>query len=378
MVRLSKKRPEEDKTPKSIPLPGEVMSKQVIAARGPRRAFKRIPSPLSAEAAIYEPRSGLVPDFEEMEADPDVKKPRAPLFTSIEEMEKFRNLLNDIDSGKIPKDNTYIAGINARWETAMSSTVDSGKTSQEKTVRFAAPVVTGLRYFEAEDEEDGSEMGVTDFTMEDPDDIEMDDEESEEFFEGDPPTLHLPDLPVSNPGSEEKPERQTKRKRESEISPDSPALEDVDHSEKRKKRKTATRSFQAPPAGKRQTEGKNEEGKPILHQHFCRSSSLATVFQVAIEIGASEMPQVDSADAPELDSLELEVLGEDVGMPQNELDEIDLMLLGETSSDPDQTQPPVDEDLRMVIAEALWPELSPVDIRMASAGANPLANKTEF
>ena len=60
------------------------------------------------------------------------------------------------------------------------------------------------------------------------------------------------------------------------------------------------------------------------------------------------MAQEGSAGTP--DSLELEVLGEEVETPQ---DDIDLMLLGEIPSDSDQTQHSVSEDLEMVIGEAL-------------------------
>lgn len=380
---MFERRSEKGKTSKSIPLPREVIDKQVTIARQPRRNFKHTPSPLSAEAAMNKPRTGLAADVEEtseeMEAEAETRKPKTALFTSIDEMEEFRKRLSDIGSGKIPKDNKKIAEANKRWELAMTRTEDSRKTaksSQEKVVRFAAPVVTGFRYYKAEDDEseeyeseedeyeDESGEDTDDFTIEDPDDMEMDDE-SEEDVEGDPPTSYLPSL---------------KRKRESEVSLESPILDDVDQSEKRKKQKTVSSSSRVPTAGRWKNVGPYKEGKTALHDFFCRSSSLAAVFQAAIEIGFTETVQEGSTGAPELDSLELEVLGEEFETPNDnsidapELDDLDLMLLGEKPCDPDQTQPSVGEDLDMFIGETLWPGVSHIDIRIASAGAKLLGN----
>lgn len=335
----------EGKSSKSIPLPREVIDKQVAVARQPRRVFKSAPSPLSAEAAVNQPGTGPVVNVEEtsknIDAEAETRKPKAALFTSMDEMEEFRKRLRDIDSGKIPKDNKRIADANERWELAMARIEDSIKTaksSQEKAVTFAAPVVTGFLYYPPEydseeddfeedalsrfryhpPEEDSEEDQVeedeceeddsdTELTIEDPDDVEVDDE-FEEGFEGDPPTLHFPDLPISNPVSEGKPERQ-KRKRESDDPSDSPTFEDVDHNEQRKKQKTGSSSE-------------------------------------------------NSTGTPELNSLELEILREfenpdDSSIDVPELTDIDLMLLGEQPSDPGQTQSSVNEDLGMFIGETL-------------------------
>ena len=378
MIRLFERRSEKGKSSKSIPLPREVIDKQVNVARQPRRVFKHRPSPLSAKAAMNKLGTGLVADVketfgetsEEIEAEAETRKPKTALFTSIDEVENFRKRLNDIDNGKILKDNKKTAEANKRWEVAMARTEESRKTakpSQEKAVRFAAPVVTELRYYKAEDDEseedefedeseDESGEDTDDFTIEDSDDVEMDDE-SEEDVEGDPPTSYMPNL---------------KRKRESEVPHESP-----DQSEKRKKQRTATSSSQVQTARRWKNLGPYKEGKTALHHFFCRSSSLAAVFQAAIEVEAIETPQESPADALELNSFELEIV-EEIEEPQDssvdapELDEIDRMLLGEQPSDPDRKQPSSDEDFGILVGEVLWPGVSPTDIRIASAGAKLL------
>lgn len=354
----SKKRSKKGKNiPSSIPMPGERIDKPVNVAGVRRRALKHKPSPLCFqagmnEAGLNEFESSIIADIEEIfegeedEADEvETRKPKAALLTSAEEMDEYWNRLNDIHSGKILKDSSYVFEVNKRWEAAMTQTEDLKKTAksgQEKAVTFAAPVVTGLRYYDAEEdeseevesdaasfvnkfryhnpeeyeseeyefeedesgidesqeyefeeydpdedefeedesgmgapefaiedpdeheskedesgmgateftiedpdedecEEDESGMGASDFAIEDPDDIDLDDEEFEDIFVGEPGTLYLPvSLPVSG----------EKRKRESEISPASTELYDIEHREKRRKLKTVSSFSRVPKARK--------------------------------------------------------------------------------------------------------------------------------
>lgn len=333
------------------------------------------------------------------------------------------NRLNDIDSDKIPKDNTLVIEANKRWEVAMTSNEDSkkiAKSGQEKAVTFAAPVVTGRHYYDAG--EDGSEevdseaalfvnnfryhsaeeeksqedefedyvsrLGATDFiiedfdedefeadesgmaatevtkedpdedqseedkagvkasectigepdehestnviiedpdedqstnlTIEDPDDIEM---ESAKIFKGDPSALYFPNLPVSNVTSGKKSENISKRKRD-EVSPESTPLDDVDHSERRKKLKTVSSSPHVLAGANRSNMGACNKGKPSLHHLFCRSSSLAAVFRTAIEMGATEIAKEGSTSTAELNSTP-----QDNDFDAYEMDDIESMLL---------------------------------------------------
>lgn len=88
----------------------------------------------------------------------------------------------------------------------------------------------------------GSELEVADSSRKEPDDyeIEMAKVEEEGFFEKQAEqAFQIPGLPIFNSGNTEDPERQTKRKRESVIPPDSSTFDlpgDLDHDEKRRPR----------------------------------------------------------------------------------------------------------------------------------------------
>ncbi len=180
------------------------------------------------------------------------------------------------------------------------------------------------------------EMESTDSTTEELDDydIEMAKAEenlrSKELAEGDTERTPISFSPVN----QEKPERLTKRKREADSheSPDSDLSGDFDRDEKRRKLERGTNSSQ--PSGLRKEERKEKGGRLSPHDLFCQSSTLAAVFQAVLE---------DNSVPPELDALDLELLGE---------------------------EPSDSEDVKVVITEALDPMIGHDDLRVATAAAN--------
>ncbi len=186
------------------------------------------------------------------------------------------------------------------------------------------------------------EMESTDSTTEELDDydIEMakaeEDLRSKELAEGDTERT-----PVSfSPVNQEKPERLTKRKREAESreSPDSDLSGDFDRDEKRRKLERAANSSQVSLSRLRKEERREKGGRLSPHDLFCQASSLAAVFQAVVE---------DHSLPPELDAIDLELLGE---------------------------EPSGSENFKVVITEALDPMIGHDDLRVANAAANLLDN----
>ena len=148
--------------------------------------------------------------------------------------------------------------------------------------------------------------------------------------------------------------KQTKRKRESAPSPEPPTEDLSDHVDrdlKRRRLEIGTESFQASPSGlpKKRREG---PGKLEPHHLFCRSSSLAAVFEAAIAVEALEPPQVGSSSASGLDAVDLELLGEE-----------------HNDSEQKQTRSLVNENLKLILGEVLYPLVSHDDLQVAKAGA---------
>ena len=149
--------------------------------------------------------------------------------------------------------------------------------------------------------------------------------------------------------------KQTKRKRESAPSPEPPTEDLSDHVDrdlKRRRLEIGTESSQASPSElpkKRRREG---PGKLEPHYLFCRSSSLAAVFEAAIAVEALEPPQVGSSSASGLDAVDLELLGEE-----------------HNDSEQKQTRSSVNENLKLILGEALYPLVSHDDLQVAKAGA---------
>lgn len=310
----------------SVDLPDWTTGKQDTKIKGPRKVKKRGPSPLIRETDI-----------------------------------------NDIDDEECT-DTEDDSGSDS-WNDLFDSEGDDtslGDFEDENEVNdFAADYANLIDYDEdinisMLDGEDETEVEVTDSAMAEPDeyDIEMSKAEGLGLLGAEAkPILQIPGLPIFNPvdGGEE-PERQTKRKRESVISPESPAFDmpsDSDHDEKRRKLETGMNSSQVPASRLRKKERKEKSGN-LDHpcDLFCRSSTLAATFEAALEIIALDMPQNTNSNAPELDS-------------------IDLELLGEEPSDSTQAQPADNEDLKMIIGEMM---LAPdEDVSVAWASANLVA-----
>ena len=129
---------------------------------------------------------------------------------------------------------------------------------------------------------------------------------------------------------------QTKRKRESTSSlvPSTEDLSDhIDRDLKRRKLETGTEFFQVSPSSLPEKTTGEERGELEPDDLFCRSSSLAAVFEAVVDVGALEPPQAGNSNASDLDAL----------------DAIDLELLGEGHDDSEQkqTQSSVDEDLKI-------------------------------
>ena len=288
---VSKMRKRSAKTPEFIPLPGCTEGKQETTVRGPRELKEHVRSSLRNEVDIN--------DYTEMG-------------------DFFEGLcgVNGGDNKKNGSTNIYIG--------------DSDQTV-------------------------GSKVKATDSSREEPDDydIEMAKVEEAGFFKNQvEQTLQIPGLPIFNSGNTE---RQTKRKRESIISPDSLTLDlpsdldhdekrrpsagqwkssplsregrdgqkkrkresgisaespvfdlpgDIDHDEKRRKLKTGTRSSQVPQDERREEESVNLG--PC--DSFCQGTAVADVrgqedFRVAkaaakleIDQGNSDVPGLDPAD----------------------------------------------------------------------------------
>ena len=184
------------------------------------------------------------------------------------------------------------------------------------------------------------EMESTDSILKEPDDydIEMakveEDLRSKELADGDTERAPISFSPVN----QEKPERPTKRRREAEPrdSPESDLFSDFDRDEKRGKLARGTNSSQASPPRLRKEERKEKGGRLSPHDLFCQAGTLAAVFQAVVE---------DNSVLPELNALDLELLGE---------------------------EPSDSEDVKVIIAEALNPMISHDDLRALNAAANLL------
>ncbi len=295
----------------SIPSPGLTKGKQNTKIGGPRRATQHGPTPLSHEVDMSD--TGLISEEE------------------FEEIQRFyRDICNqegDEANTVESNDNTYIG-----WST-------------EKI--------------------DDNIVKVTDSFMAEPDDydIEMAKAEADGLFnascdEQAEPSLEAPGLPDFDSVGKEETEGQRKRKQESDLAPEvSPAALSghVDHGEKRRKLETGTNSSGLSAPRRRKKSAKEQGGKLQPHYLFSRSSSLAAVFQAALAVGALGAPQEDNSDDSELDSLDLE-------------------LLGEEPSNSEQTQASVSEDPKVAVAEALYQLISLDDLHVATAGANLLSS----
>ena len=208
-------------------------------------------------------------------------------------------------------------------------------------------------------------MIFTDSFMAEPDDydIEMAKAEADGLFnvsfeEQAEPSLEAPGLPNLDSVGKEETEGQRKRKQESVSAPEiSPAALSgyVDLGEKRRKLEIGTNSSRLSAPRRRKKSAKEQGGKLQPHYLFSRSSSLAAVFQAALATGALDAPQDENSDDSELDTLDLE-------------------LLGEEPSNSEHTQSSVSEDPKVAIAEALYQLVSLDDLHVAAAGANLLSS----
>ena len=206
------------------------------------------------------------------------------------------------------------------------------------------------------DQEGESDVEATGSSETEPDDYEIEmakaeeeqrlNERSEEQIEPAPETtdLEIPGFVAINTEV-----KQRKRERESECSP-LPGQDD--HNDKRIKLEIDTDSSPSPTRTQRK-KTKYQPGQIQAHELFCRSSSLAAIFEAAIAVGAQRASQEDSSDAPPLDALDLELLGEEPNGSQ-------------------QTSSSLCEDSKMFICETMFPVVSQDDLRVANAGGNLL------
>ena len=199
---------------------------------------------------------------------------------------------------------------------------------------------------------------VTDFSAEEPDDfeIEMDKAEEAGAFKVLCQEEQTLDVPTSISASTEEVENEKKRKSESAFPSEESTVDlpgHVDHDLKRRKLEVDTDSSQAPPPRPRRKARKEGRGKIESHHLFCRSSSLAAVFEAAVMVGALEVPQEESSNGHELNALDLE-------------------LLGEGPSTSVQGQSSDEEDFKVFLGKALYPLVSQDDLRVAHAAANLL------
>ena len=275
--------------------------KQTTIVRGPRVVRELKTSPLSNEVVMEDSRAVLEADYSEMQ-------------------EFWKELCDFGESGDtkmgVPNDDIYRGGFN--------------------------------------DEAVGSALEVTDSNMENLDDYDIEMAKAEEGLSREQPeqTLQIPSQPTFNVNNEE-PGRQTKRKRESRISPElytfdlpgdidhddkrrppaeqwnmspisraerdrqtnsmkrkrectfsaqSPTLDlpgDFDHDEKRRKVEEGEEPSQAPPASPQSRGSRNRNGKVTPLHLFCRGTIVANVFQAMEAISALETSQDDSSDARE-------------------------------------------------------------------------------
>ena len=286
-----------------IPLPGCTKGKQDTPIRGPRETTQHGPSPLSHQVDVND--MGAVSEDE---------------FT---EMEEFYSQLCD-------RAGDYANMVDSDLDTYISESTGG----------------------EAE-----SDVDISGSPVSEPDDydIEMAKLEDEGLFRELNAGGQTPDLRTSNPVNAEEAVRQTKRNGESIFSPELPTVDrpgQVDHNQKRRKLEIGTNSSHVPPSGQRKKAKKQRGGKLQPHNLFCRSSSLAAVFEAALAVGALEA-QEDSSHASGLDALDLELLGEEPSNSKHELSS-------------------VNEDLKVVIGQVLYPLVSPDDLRVAKAAANLL------
>ena len=206
-------------------------------------------------------------------------------------------------------------------------------------------------------EEGELEGDVSDFSTEEPDDYELEMIKAEEagFFKALCQEEQTLDVPTSTSASTEEVGNE-KRQSESAFPYEESTVDlpgHVDHDLKRRKLEVDTDSSQAPPPRPRRKARKEGRGKIESHHLFCRSSSLAAVFEAAMMVGALEAPQEESSSGHELNALELE-------------------LLGEGPSTSEQRQSSDEEDFKVFLGKALYPLVSQDDLRVAHAAANLL------
>ena len=173
------------------------------------------------------------------------------------------------------------------------------------------------------DDEVESDLEVTGSWMAEPDDfdIEMAKAEEEGLFNVSSGEEQTPGLAIPKPVSTGESRGQSKRKRESASSPESSTADlpgHVDRDPKRRRLEIGTNSSQETPPELRKKTRREGQGEFIAQDLFSQSSSLAAVLQAAPRVGALEAPQSDSADGLGLDSMDLELLGEQPGSSEQQ------------------------------------------------------------
>ena len=299
-----------------IPFPDCTKGKQKTTARGPRLTIKHRPSRLSHEIDSNTIDDVCEEDFEEMQA----------YYRELCERYDGKNEVNFNDV-------TYTAGFTeeevepdaevtglsmgepddydiemakAEGEDVESDTEVTGSLMRE-------PDDYDIEMAKVEEEEVEPDAEITGSSMEEPDDydIEMAKAEEEGLFEALQEADQSTELSIPDPIPAEDAGKQTKRKRESDFPPELPTVDlpgHDDRDQKRRKLEEDIESFQIPPPGVRKKMRRQGRGKLEPHHLFCRSSSLAAVFEAAVAVGALEAPQRDSSDTSELDTVDLELL----------------------------------------------------------------------
>lgn len=150
-----------------------------------------------------------------------------------------------------------------------------------------------------------------------PDDVDHDDKRR-------PPAEQWNLSPISR-AERDRQTNSTKRKRESTFSPQSPTLDlpgDFDHDEKRRKLEESEEPSQAPLASRQSRGSRKQNGKLNPLDLFCRGTIVANVSQAMEAVSALETPQEDSSEAREPDALDSKQIIAETLYPKRGEDEI--------------------------------------------------------
>lgn len=335
------------KRSKFIPRPGSVTGKEVTKVGGPRVYVKHGRSPLLKEVNMDEPDHTETQELSKSSCD--VSKNDTAAGGSVKYI--YMGGPHSEQAGSEVKVNDSTMEVSDNGDDQMGDPEDEGLFWERPRPVLQIPGLPIFYPVHTEDRERQKKRKRESMISPEsdlPDDLDHDEKRR-------PSTGQWSSMPAPKEERDRwmKPERQAKRKWESAISPESLLPSEFEHDEKRRKQDISTKSSQVPPVGQQKKGRKQGKSKLDPRDLFCRANAVFDVFQAMETVGALETPQGHGPDAPELDA-------------------IDLELLGEEPSDSEQTQPSANQDLKVIIAEDLYPTVSYDDLRVANAAANLL------